>query len=155
MLDLEQLQKLGPLVRGDHHLEAAVRIGQHQPRSLNLQHVNAPSGEHAQQLVHVELAHHGLDEFRKRLSEPLQLPRGTTIGAHSPTASSRDGIPRGAARMPSHTGNDTTLAGNARRTLGPSSLRPADGLHPGKDQLIARVEVGGYHPIQGQVRSRR
>ena len=82
VLDLEQLQKLRLVVRGDHHPEAGGIIGQHQTRCGHVQDVNAPVGQHLQQLVHVELAHRGHDELRKRQGQSFQIPGSTRAGVH-------------------------------------------------------------------------
>ena len=68
-LDLEQFEGAHGLVGRCHHAQIATRCGQHQPGRRDVEHVDAPVGEHGQQLDDVEVGDEGVGQFDERLGE--------------------------------------------------------------------------------------
>ena len=54
-LQLEQLQQPGPFRGGGHHLQRALLVGQQQPGRGDAQQLDAPLGQHVQEVDHVEV----------------------------------------------------------------------------------------------------
>jgi hypothetical protein len=71
-LELEQLQQLGLLVRGRHHLKAPLVVGQEEPRRRDIDQGRHLAGHHVQELDEIEL----VDERVRYLDEDLRQPLG-------------------------------------------------------------------------------
>ena len=69
VLDLEELQHSHGLAGGSHHSQLAVRRGQHDPGSVDVEDLDAMAREAGEQIDRVEVVDQGVGELDERPGE--------------------------------------------------------------------------------------
>lgn len=70
VLQLEELQRSGPFIRGGHQVQRATGVGQKNPGFGRIQALESPMDEEIEEIHHVEVIDQRVGQLNERLNQP-------------------------------------------------------------------------------------